>query len=262
MQHLQETPRPLKEVRSDLPQAVCDVVARLMAKNPDDRYPDATELLTDLKRLSRAVKSGDIHELSVAKSSGKGLLPFRNFGLQLAVTCFVLAGISAAAGWYLRPTIPKGDPTGVDGSIPRLADARSQYLHAMLLGDNQQAFIAVKQWFPSDRDKLWVHRAEEQLALLYLRDRNQWERADRQLLALENLRSEGELYYAEARIGRAALAAYQGDLSAAERILRSSESLFQQHLTGSWLRLEQEVRRLVNPAGESVSGPIVSPPGN
>ncbi|MEM9703252.1 MAG: serine/threonine-protein kinase, partial [Planctomycetota bacterium] len=44
MKHLSGTARPLQELRPDLPPALCELVQKLMARSPDDRYPGAREL--------------------------------------------------------------------------------------------------------------------------------------------------------------------------------------------------------------------------
>ncbi len=45
---LEKEPRPLAEVRPDLPQALIDVVARCMAKDPEQRFGDVAELAAAL----------------------------------------------------------------------------------------------------------------------------------------------------------------------------------------------------------------------
>ncbi len=39
MQHVQATPKSLKELRPDLPDGLVEIVHRLLAKAPDDRFP-------------------------------------------------------------------------------------------------------------------------------------------------------------------------------------------------------------------------------
>ncbi len=48
--HQGQPPVRLKEVCPEVPQPVEDLFARLVAKNPEDRYPSAAELIADLKR--------------------------------------------------------------------------------------------------------------------------------------------------------------------------------------------------------------------
>jgi len=55
IQHVQKVPVPLNEVRSDLPIELCNIVHKMMAKSPDQRYQTARELLTDLTRLREAL---------------------------------------------------------------------------------------------------------------------------------------------------------------------------------------------------------------
>jgi len=46
-----EKPVPLSKLDSKLPQNLCNLVERMMAKNPNDRYQTASELLSDLQRV-------------------------------------------------------------------------------------------------------------------------------------------------------------------------------------------------------------------
>jgi serine/threonine protein kinase/WD40 repeat protein len=49
-QHAHNTPRPLREAALEVPGAVAQVVERLMAKSPAERYPSCDEVLADLRR--------------------------------------------------------------------------------------------------------------------------------------------------------------------------------------------------------------------
>ncbi|HEV8383359.1 MAG TPA: protein kinase [Candidatus Acidoferrales bacterium] len=50
---LHEKPAPLHEVAKDVPAGLCQIVERLLEKNPDARYPTADELLADLRALEK-----------------------------------------------------------------------------------------------------------------------------------------------------------------------------------------------------------------
>src|SRR5262249_32022353 len=56
-QHVQNQPPPLGKVRPDLPEALCSIVHKMMAKKKEDRYQTCKELLRDLSRL-RETTSG------------------------------------------------------------------------------------------------------------------------------------------------------------------------------------------------------------
>jgi serine/threonine-protein kinase len=49
--HVRSVPKPLTEVRPDLPELLCAVVHRMMAKDPAQRYQTGKELLRDIARV-------------------------------------------------------------------------------------------------------------------------------------------------------------------------------------------------------------------
>jgi serine/threonine-protein kinase len=51
LQHVQTEPKPLAEIRPDLPAELCAIVRKMMAKKPDDRYQTCRELIRDLARV-------------------------------------------------------------------------------------------------------------------------------------------------------------------------------------------------------------------
>jgi hypothetical protein len=53
-----EEARPVTVIRKNLPPDLHKVIARCLRKRPDDRYPDAAALATDLKHLKADIESG------------------------------------------------------------------------------------------------------------------------------------------------------------------------------------------------------------
>jgi len=51
VRHLNDEPVPLNEIRPDVPVELCNVIRKLMAKRPEDRYPSAAALLRELRQL-------------------------------------------------------------------------------------------------------------------------------------------------------------------------------------------------------------------
>jgi serine/threonine-protein kinase len=58
LKHVQEQPRPIAELRADLPADLCGMVHKMMAKNPDDRYQSAREILRDLAKVREGIAVG------------------------------------------------------------------------------------------------------------------------------------------------------------------------------------------------------------
>jgi serine/threonine protein kinase len=51
MKHVKETPRSTREATPEVPEALDALTLRLLAKNPEDRYPSAAALVDDLERV-------------------------------------------------------------------------------------------------------------------------------------------------------------------------------------------------------------------
>ncbi len=252
VQHVNNEPVPLSLKRTDLPKPVCDIVHRMMAKRPEDRYASAQEVLADIRKVAKALKdTGHANNVQLAAlagggaSGGDGPSPplGRHPRLAIALMSLLAIGLGGGLGYAQRARPPES--TG--HSVPAAANAKEQFLRAMLLVDNEEAWLAVRENAPSD--KLWTMKATEQLGLLYLRDRRRWNDARDRFIQLQQARQqgpEGERYYVEGTIGLAALHAYERQLSSAQQELgrvRDQMPL----VSPSWQRLAREVMGLVRP---------------
>jgi serine/threonine-protein kinase len=76
LKHVQEQPQPLEAIRPDLPSEMCEMVRRMMAKNPDERYQNCRDLFRDLNRLKEsmtgAASSPPISVTSMGSSASGG----------------------------------------------------------------------------------------------------------------------------------------------------------------------------------------------
>ncbi|SEM62644.1 AAA family ATPase [Paenibacillus sp. OV219] len=83
--HLAIVPKPLCELRSEVPVSLSDIIMKLLAKTPEERYQHATGLLVDLKqcRLSQE-NTGIINEFEIARleESSRFKLPGTLFGRE------------------------------------------------------------------------------------------------------------------------------------------------------------------------------------
>lgn len=96
-----------KERAPELPQAVCDVLERALAKDPDDRYRSGAELAEDLKRAAEvgggdesADKDGSEKTASTVDPAGARPKPVGGFRTIHMILAFV-AGAIVCAGLVL-----------------------------------------------------------------------------------------------------------------------------------------------------------------
>jgi serine/threonine-protein kinase len=186
VQHLRKLPKRLENLREDLPQGLCRIVHRMLAKDPEERYANPRHLLEDIDSLKvegvettgqkswRVEPSDDslasqsrtaaTQRLATVMASEGALRPGSNVSrIVLASALAVVIGVTA--GWMLREPYLL-DSTGGPG-IQRQQDALSQWLYASTIG-TEAAWQSVLDYYPDD--ELFVRRANQQLARLYLNE--------------------------------------------------------------------------------------------
>ncbi|MGD9857798.1 MAG: serine/threonine-protein kinase [Planctomycetaceae bacterium] len=251
VKHVQETARPLAESRPDLPPPVAQIVDRMLAKRPEGRQQNAADLLADIRRAQKSVRgaaSDDEHDAAALVSTSPRSVPADRRALTrppVVLTAIFLVAAAAAAGlgWMTRPADPRTTaPPPAASSIKPYETPREQYIHAMLLANNADAFQAVIDH--RNPDRTWTRRAEEQLALLLLQDRHRWDRAEELLNTLRSYETESQRYLAEYWAGLAALRAFQDRHQESRNIIQSQ---LDTELRGS-LPEQSPFRRLISEA--------------
>ncbi len=171
VKHLNEPPPPLKKRRPDLPEALCDLVHRMMEKDPNQRPDNATELMQEIKNIP--VQASENHN-----QNWMAMVPFRgNHLLQKQLVTFLLVAlcvgsVSAALGWLNRPEDPlnalfvqdSGSHSDNANIVPRQDTAMLQYFLAMKNKNNEDAWKAVIKEYPDN--VLTKPRAQIRLGLL------------------------------------------------------------------------------------------------
>jgi serine/threonine-protein kinase len=197
VQHLKKAPEPLERLRPDLPPALCRVVHKMLAKDPNQRWQSAREMLRELCRI-RMEHGTEATPEDLAEWESLGIEPLadsrlratqrldeamktaaqarrgRRFAALLALGLLSALALGAGAAWILvrdRPLL--GPPAGGMLRVPRQQSALRQWYYASQLG-TEEAWRAVIEYFP-EKEYL-VHRAQQQLARIYLRERD-YERA-------------------------------------------------------------------------------------
>ncbi len=103
-----QAPQPITELRPDVPEGLVQVIERMLAKSPADRYLDCEELLADLKGL----RTGEILK-------PQRTIPWLIMGIFLAV---IASGVFYL--WSDRNTAQVSQPTVVDESVTEMNDSQ------------------------------------------------------------------------------------------------------------------------------------------
>ncbi len=105
-----EEAKPVTVVRRNIPPEIHRIISRCLRKRPEDRYPNAQALATDLERVKRDLESGTRASLPVGEKIRewfyrvKSALPFETKRLVVPVLILVLAALlllEKVAWWAL-----------------------------------------------------------------------------------------------------------------------------------------------------------------
>lgn len=183
LKHLTDVPRPLGELRPDLPADLCALVHRLMAKKPGDRPQSARELLRELARLkdNRGGKPGGLPAATVPLTlSSSGVAPFPDSSplpvlantaprrwirwAFAGIACLVAVSVGAIAAALVHPkaAAPAKTASQVGGGLPEIR------LPETLVAPRERELLAIVRDRSTAADT-WTSAAIE-LGLLYLRE--------------------------------------------------------------------------------------------
>jgi serine/threonine-protein kinase len=202
VQHLNQPPPPLVDGRPGIPPRLAQVVERMMAKKPGDRFTDPGALLYELHALTaegaeqgwaarpdytslaemlqaadqRSAATTRLDELM--KNTAIARAKRVSFGwLAAALLACVLVGVAIAA--LVRPTSLLA---GAQNGPPKLNDVWRQLYHAKLV-DTEDGWLAVDEYFP-EASVYCRYLAKQGLAYYYLHS-HKYEQAIKPLEELE-----------------------------------------------------------------------------
>jgi serine/threonine protein kinase len=162
---IEDTPRPIQEVNPEIPGWLCDLIVRLHAKSPDDRFPSAQDVvdllgqyLAHLQQPNKVELPGEVANApSPRQARRRRRVGPVAAGFVLFVLCVGLL-LAYPAGWLVRS--PKSDSLQLGPSAPsekqpvaesaltelRLAvTARQENLHNVLLNCAAGRFTQLQQ---------------------------------------------------------------------------------------------------------------------
>ena len=137
---LTDEPRPLRELRPEAPVDLERVLAGLLAKDPEDRYPTAEAAVADFKVLAGSTMSATIQSLPAVRRRG---MP----GWVKAALAGAAAVAFLAAGWWLLRPEERLQPTSrpltdLEGRelYPSLSPGGDILVYVALQGGDQDIF--------------------------------------------------------------------------------------------------------------------------
>lgn len=256
LQHVRTDPAELQKIRPDLPASLCEIVHRMMAKDPAGRYASAADMLRDLRNVQidldgeldlLASRLADVRPPSEERGSQvptqgleatrqlqvlmKGNDRVRTFWSRTLVATLAVSLIGAGAGASAAFLSPPPDRLAQAGTvsaneIPRESTAERQYAAALWAGTIAH-FRAVEQYFPvreapeGQRNKTQLHnrKAWLQLARLFLAERD-FASAQEYFQRLANANDAARYLQLSGKVGLAWLAENIGlDLEARRQML-------------------------------------------
>jgi serine/threonine-protein kinase len=197
VQHLKTEPPRLELERPDLPEGLCRIVHKLLAKLPRDRYQKAVDLLKDLRTIQvpglevdwpadlpawggdaattpdgrLAVTQQLSRIMHVDAGVSQGTRTAGHYALVLTALTLLGVGAGSAAAWLARPK-PLLEASATSSKIPRMNSAEEQFFFAkMATRDHEEAWLAVATYFPPDEsplNKRYARLATKGLANFYL----------------------------------------------------------------------------------------------
>jgi len=271
LQHLNSTPRPLENIRGDVPSGLARVVHQMIAKRPEQRYQSAGELLADLRKLAGEAAAEGWGEgpehwslaewMATTDSRGAAAQELGRLMHQSAqldarrwklgrVAAIVAAALIAGvfAGYAFRPRPYLAGPTVT--TVNKRDNVWAQLFHANM-APSEPAWRAVREYFPNE-DPYVYDLASAGLARYHLFLSQDYERALRPLneLVRSSETSPDSPLRAFAYAGLVVANQRLGRLEPARRAASQLTSDMQDYLRRSEGRMYELLRSSLDALGE------------
>ena len=244
LQHLRNEPKRLEAIRPDLPDGLCRIVHKMLAKKPEERYQRAVDLLRDLKGLQIAgldedwvsdlpgftsadLALGTAGRLAATQQLDRLLQDHLKSRPKPRPWPVVIAGLAAlalvafAAGaaiakWNHRDLLA---PTNLPPkAVKKFETVREQYSYAQMAKQDQEAaWKAIAEYFPPERNAEHLRHsrlAMKGLAAYYLNN-NRLSEALPLYVQLAEVESTEREFQLIGLVGQAIIYDRQGDKSKA-----------------------------------------------
>ncbi len=255
-------PPSLAELRPDLSPSVCQLIQRMLAKQPNERFSSAESLLHELRELEKRIGANGeftmpVDSLTMASavrlsepywpSWSAWLRPSAHPWVAFAVWGALLATVAAALGTRSARHAPTTSiPAGALAHVEREPTLVRQ-LEVARRTNTDDAWWAVLQYFPGSERENYIAYQELITRLIHQQRFAEAKRLCEEVLASE---TAPESAIATAWAGKALDLALSGHLADAEQIDRQhlrNRGDFVQRPLGEWLN--EALRRRPRPPG-------------
>ena len=246
VQHLRTEPERLENLRPDLPEGLCRIVHRLLAKSPAERFQTTAEVMRDLRALQiegleqwpAGIDEWDAPDL-LAFSEGRSQATMR---LEAVMRSQSVVSRRRVLGVWVGAALAGGLLLGAAGAafsrpaylldeLPaRRSNARRRpncSIGTPLKLNTEEAWLTVERYFPQDNEvnRVYAWQAKQRLAEFY-RENHQ---PDKAMQLYSELAASKEIQFAaQGLVGKANLLYEQGKKELATAELGAAATLLAQ----------------------------------
>ena len=242
VKHLKDDPSPLTEKRPDLPATLCNMVHKMMQKEPAKRYQTAQQIIVDLRKISNDLQKGGEGNVTLTEfdtasrmSSDRSKKSFLFSTWKFILSVVLFLGIGFGIGWLFRTKDPFAAEIRTPPNLPEFTNAEQQWQHAFMLGTNKNAWKKVYELYPDSAEAI---TAKEQLGILYLKD-GDFKMAREVFQNLESTGKTDRRSFAKGLAGRAIVESLEGQYSRSNLTISTELRQQNEYLEGPlqpWIR--------------------------
>ncbi len=181
VQHVKDTAVPLNDLRRDIPIELCQLIEKMMAKDPSDRVDSATQLIKDLRRIKidldedwemivekLATSEQYAMESSIGWSQAKleatrqlqtvmkgNLQPWWRSGATFSAL-LLLCILGTVGGWGVATQTAPSALLNVEqiaqSDVPKMETAEQQYTAAQMASDRFEKSLQEKYWLAVEQN--------------------------------------------------------------------------------------------------------------
>jgi len=157
VKHLQEKPRPLRELKPKVPAALARVVTKAMAKDREERYGSARQMWTDLEKVRLGL---DLEELEDEQMAANGKHRRNNRRRLRPLGTVLIAALAVLMGYGLWMLLDSWLVVG-ETRVPMLVGETETRAQQMLEGAGLKMRVDERRFHPTIPEGSVVSQSEE-----------------------------------------------------------------------------------------------------